>query len=243
MITSLSSHLLLPLYYRLSSQKTLIFSVTLSDYWGPPLTFSIVKASSGGSTGGGSTGGGSTGGHDGDATVDEPTGPPETDDGGDAGSTIRITSPASGQTFQTGVPLDIAWTTTGAARDMDVCVSLIYPSTSTRPQITLLNSARIGHVLKPGGWTIRAAALFGDDSCPMQADNFCNGGDCPTVDEVNFNVAGHTHSVSGSGGNSECTNLVLSGTRLKVDESAAFEATDVSLIGDCRYPGMSGPKY
>ena len=37
MITSLSSHLLLPLYYRLSSQKTLIFSATLSDYWGPPL--------------------------------------------------------------------------------------------------------------------------------------------------------------------------------------------------------------
>ena len=89
MITSLSSHLLLPLYYRLSSQKTLIFSVTLSDYWGPPLTFSIVKASSGGSTGGGSTGGGNTGGHDGDATVDEPTGPPETDDGGDAGSTYQ----------------------------------------------------------------------------------------------------------------------------------------------------------
>jgi hypothetical protein len=84
MITSLSSHLLLPLYYRLSSQKTLIFSVTLSDYWGPPLTFSIVKASSGGSTGGGSTGG-----HDGDATVDKPTGPPETDDGGDAGSTYQ----------------------------------------------------------------------------------------------------------------------------------------------------------
>jgi hypothetical protein len=73
----------------------------------------------------------------------------------------------------------------------------------------------------------------------MQADNFCNGGDCPTVDEVNFNIAGHTHSVSGSGGNSECTNLVLSGTQLKVDESGAFVATDVSFIGDCSYPDTS----
>ena len=55
--------------------------------------------------------------------------------------------------------------------------------------------------------------------------------------------AGHTHSVSGSGGNSECANLILSGKRLKVDESGAFVATDVSFAGDCSYPGMSGPKY
>jgi hypothetical protein len=56
--------------------------------------------------------------------------------------------------------------------------------------------------------------------------------------------AGHTHSVSDSGGNSECANLILSGTRLKVDNAGgAFAATDVSFAGDCRYTGMSGPKY
>ena len=80
-----------------------------------------------------------------------------------------------------------------------------------------------------------------DESGAFEATDVSFAGDCRYPDTSIS--AGHTHSFSDSGGNSECANLILSGTRLKVDESGAFEATDVSFAGDCRYPDTSGPKY
>jgi hypothetical protein len=49
---------------------------------------------------------------------------PDTDVGGEAGSTIRITSPTNGQMFETGVTFEIAWTATGAAAGNDVCIAI-----------------------------------------------------------------------------------------------------------------------
>ena len=94
-------------------------------------TFSIVAASSGGSTGGGSTGGGTGK----DPCVGE--GAAECGDKGAGGgaddpnvgegfeeSSITITSPVGGQTFETGETVTIAWTATGAAAGNDVCIAI-----------------------------------------------------------------------------------------------------------------------
>jgi 5-hydroxyisourate hydrolase-like protein (transthyretin family) len=167
-------------------------------------TFSIVKASSGGSTGGGntgggSTGGGSTGGHDGDATVDDPTGPPETDDGGDVEATLRITYPSPGQEFEVGEAFDIAYAATGAARDMEVCLKLIDPNDA--PQY-ILNHGAVGRFAEVtvrgirldrrlhyelGVWRIRVSALFEGDSCSATVDNFGTESDNPRS-EINFTI-------------------------------------------------------
>jgi hypothetical protein len=160
-------------------------------------TFSIVAASSddstgGGSTGGGSTGGGSTGGgntgggntggdagggdkddHDGDATEDEPTGPPETDEGADVESTIRITSPTDGQTFARGDAINVSWEATGAAADMDICLKFIDPSGVSQSTFKhapkdgnrFVRYSEGGNSSSYGTWTIRVSGLFEGDTC------------------------------------------------------------------------------
>ena len=123
-------------------------------------TFSIVAASSGGSTGGGSTGGGNTGGgstgggntgggnkddHDGDATVDEPTGPPETDDGADVESTFEVTSPDNGQVFVGGKQFTTSWKGTGILKDRKACVFYNLPPSPKFP-----NGIRTAHERSSG---------------------------------------------------------------------------------------------
>ena len=155
-------------------------------------TFSIVAASSGGSTSGGSTGGGDTGGHDGDATEDESTGPPETDEGPDVESTIRITSPSPGQEIETGDAITVSWEATGAARDMDICLKFIQPNGDyggggvVSVDASWYGNARIGSGgTAIGEWTLRVSALFEDDTCSATVDNFCSECDNPRS-ERNF---------------------------------------------------------
>ena len=137
-------------------------------------TFSIVAASSGGSTGGGSTGG-----HDGDATVDEPTGPPPTDEGADVESTITIGTLGL-RKFQTDVPFDIKWTTTGAAADNDVCISISNTATRQKHGLydgTFSTPASKGQVtakfvnLPIGSYTL-SLSVHGDDAPCAQRDLF-----------------------------------------------------------------------
>ncbi|MDG2237556.1 MAG: hypothetical protein P8L34_07215, partial [Arenicellales bacterium] len=168
--------------------------------------FSIVKASGGGSTGGGSKGGGSTGGgstgggatgggRDEGATVDDPTGPPAGDDGGDVEATLRITYPSPGQEIEVGEAFDIAYAATGAAKDMEVCLKLIDPNDA--PQY-ILNHGAVGRFAEvtvrgmttspsseTGVWRIRVSALFKGDSCSATVDNFGAGSDNPRS-EINF---------------------------------------------------------
>jgi len=130
-------------------------------------TFSIVAASSDDSTGDGSTGGGAgggnTGGHDGDATEDEPTGPPETDVGGDVESTLRIISPTSGQKYEMGERIQISWAVSGAAADNDVCLLMHGWQTG--------GGGFVGKVYTPLGW-------FGGGPVKRGTAHMSNQGNC-----------------------------------------------------------------
>jgi hypothetical protein len=161
--------------------------------------FSIVKASGGGSKGGGSTGGGSKGGgatgggRDEGATEDDPTGPPVTDDGGDAGATLKITSPSPGQEFESGEASTISWEATGAARVMNICLKVIDPFgdaqhiTELAPKASYRLFFQTGGEISLGVWTIRVSALFKGDSCSATVDNFGTESDNPRS-EIKFTI-------------------------------------------------------
>ena len=139
-------------------------------------TFSIVKASSGGSTGGGSTGGGSTGGGKGGGNNDDPCvgegadechnpdigggdDDPNVGEGAGEETSITINSPAVGSEFVNGDLVTWSWTTTGPGADQDICELYSHPDTgvTTRRQSPSTGSfgpQEANEMWNRGPWTL-----------------------------------------------------------------------------------------